>query len=77
MQTDNITITCLNNTDGSGFNCTTPAIFSGGDMFISLLLIIGLVLAIISMVQKGIFSVSVHKEYTGVNEIEGKHHYKL
>lgn len=75
MQTDTITTTCLNNSDG--FTCTTPAYFSGGDMFISLLLLIGLVLGIIAILKKSIFSVNVHKEYTGVNQIEGKEHYKI
>ena len=75
MQTDLITLSCTN-IDG-GFTCTTPAIFSGGEMFISFLLLIGLVLAIIALIRKGIFSVSVHKEYQGVNQWEGKETYKI
>lgn len=75
MQTDTITLTC---TDVSGgFTCTTPAIFSGGEMFISLMLFIGLILAIISMLRAGVFSVSVNKKYLGVNQIEGKEIYKI
>jgi len=75
MQTETINITCLNNSEG--FTCTTPSIFSGGEMFISLLLLIGLVFALIALLRKGIFSVSVHKEFTGVNSMEGKEHYKI
>lgn len=75
MQTETITITCLNNENG--FTCTTPSIFSGGEMFISLLLLIGLILAIIALLRKGIFSVSVHREFQGVNQWEGKEKYKL
>ena len=77
MQTDTITISCVNNGDGSGFVCTTPSVFSGGEMFISLLLIIGLIFAIIAMVSKGVFSIDIHKHYTGVNQLEGKEHYKI
>jgi len=36
-----------------------------------------LTLGIIFLIKVGIFSVKVHKEYTGVNEIEGKQHYKI
>lgn len=75
MQTDLLTITCTN-IDG-GFTCTTPSFFSGGEMFISLLLLIGLVLAIIALLRKGIFSVSVHRKYQGVNQWEGKEEYKI
>lgn len=62
MQTDTITLTCLNNSDG--FSCTTPSFFSGGDMFISLLLIIFLVISIIYLSIKAIFYVKIHKRYS-------------
>ena len=75
MQTELITISCENTE--TGFLCTTPSIFSGGDMFISLLLLVGLILGIIALVKQGIFSVSVHKEYQGVNQMEGKEKYKI
>jgi hypothetical protein len=75
MQTDTITLTCVNN--NTGFVCSTNSIFSGGEMFISLLLIIGLIMAIISMVVIGIFSVKIHKKYLGVNQMEGKEIYDL
>ena len=75
MQTDTITLTCVNNDDG--FICTTNSIFSGGEMFISLLLIVGLILGIISMVAIGIFSIKIHKKYLGVNQLEGKEIYDL
>ena len=75
MQTSTITITCLNDT--GGFTCTTPSFFSGGEMFISLLLLIGLILGIIALLRRGIFSVSVHKKYQGVNQMEGKETYKI
>ena len=61
MQTDTITLTCLTNSDG--FNCSTPSFFSGGDMFISLLLIIFLVISIIYLAIKAIFYVKIHKNY--------------
>ena len=75
MQTDNIITTCLNNSDG--FTCTTPSFFSGGDMFISFLLLLGLIFVIIGLLSKAVFAVKVHKEYTGVNQMEGKEHYKI
>ena len=75
MQTENITLTCLDTTEG--FNCTTSSIFSGGEMFISLLLLIIIILGIIALLRKGIFSVSVIKDYQGVNQLEGKENYKL
>lgn len=75
MQTDTITTTCIN-TD-TGFTCNTPAFFSGGDMFISLCLVILILISIISLVEKAIFSISVHKKYLGVTEIEGKEIYKI
>lgn len=71
MQTDTINLTCTNNTDG--FNCTTPSIFSGGDMFISLLLLIFLIISIIYLSLKAIFYVKVFKRYERYsNDIEGK-----
>lgn len=76
MQTENILTTCIHETDGI-YNCTTPAYFTGGEMFISFLLLIGLVLATIALLRKGIFSVSVHREYQGVNQWEGKEKYKI
>jgi hypothetical protein len=63
MQTDTITLTCLNNADG--FNCTTPSIFSGGEMFISLELLILIVFSMIAMIAEAIFVVSVHKKFIG------------
>ena len=63
MQTDTLTLTCSNT--ANGFTCTTPSFFSGGDMFISLCLVILIVLAIISMVAKAIFTISVHKQFIG------------
>ena len=63
MQTDLITLTC-SNTD-AGFTCTTPSIFSGGDMFISLCLVVLIVLAIIAMVGQAIFAIAVHKKFIG------------
>ena len=75
MQTDTITLTCENVSGGQV--CTTPAFFSGGDMFISFILLIFLVIEIIKLVIKGVFYIQIHKEYTGVNILEGKEHYKL
>jgi hypothetical protein len=77
MQTDTITLTCSNNS--SGFNCTTPSIFSGGEMFISLCLVVLILLAIISMVSVAIFSIKVKKTYLGkyFDEKEGQEVYDL
>lgn len=75
MQTDTITITC-SNTSG-GFTCTTPAIFSGGEMFISSLLLVFLVIYIIQLVVKAVFYIPIHKKYLGVNQLEGKENYKI
>lgn len=77
MQTDTITLTCTNNIIGTDNVCTTPSIFSGGDMFISLELLILIIFAIIALVSKAIFAVSVHKKYLGVNQQEGKEIYKI
>jgi hypothetical protein len=76
MQTDTTTLTCL--TNDNGFTCTTPAIFSGGDMFISLLLLIFLVITIISLTIESIFYVKIYKEYQiWSSDIEGKQNIKI
>ena len=89
MPTENISITCLNNS--LGMDCTIPLsdiyngnvatfntpFFSAGEMFISLMLLIGLILAIITMVRRGIFSVPVKRKFQGVNQWEGKEEYEL
>ena len=75
MQTDLITLTCENNTNG--FVCTTPAIFSGGEMFISIMLMLIFLLGLMAMIKSHIFAVSIHKEYTGNNTQEGKEHFKI
>ena len=77
MQTDTITLTCLTNADG--FNCTTPSIFSGGEMFIGLELLILIIFSIISMVAVAIFSIKVHKKYIGkfFEEKEGSEIYDI
>jgi len=77
MQTDTITLTCTNNSNG--FNCTTPSFFSGGEMFISFCLVILIILAMISLISKAIFSVSVHKKFIGryKDGVEGAEVYKL
>ena len=91
MPTETLTITCTNNPTNTDNTCTIPfssiysgnvasfntPFFSSGEMFISLLLLIGLILAIITMVRKGIFSIKVHKKYLGVNQMEGKEIYKM
>ena len=65
MQTDLITLTCSNNAIGTDNVCTTPSIFSGGEMFIGLELLILIIFSIISMVAVAIFSVKVHKKFIG------------
>lgn len=59
------------------FTLDNGATFTSGDLFISLLLFIGLIIAIIVLAIKSIFGVSVHKKYLGVNQIEGKEIYKI
>lgn len=51
--------------------------FSLGEMFISLLLLIFLILAIITMIRGAIFAVSVHRKFLGNNSRDGKEFYKL
>lgn len=76
MQTDTITLTCL--TNDLGQTCTTPAIFSGGEMFISLLLLIFLVITIIYLAVKSIFYIKIFKKYEKYShDIEGKEFIKL
>lgn len=75
MQTDTITINCV--LTGSDYVCTTNSWFSGGEMFISLCLVIGIVLAIIAMAKSGMFSVWVHRKFQGVNQLEGKEDFKI
>lgn len=55
----------------------SPSYYNGGDIFISLMLLIGLVLAIVALTNNRISKIKTYKEYTGVNEIEGKQHYKI
>jgi hypothetical protein len=88
MPAENITITCTNTKPGDGANvCTVPVAdiyggnvatsFSAGEMFISLELLILIVMCVIVLSVKGIFSVGIFKKYTGVNLPEGKEHYKI
>jgi len=48
-----------------------------GELLISFLLVIQIVLAIIILSVKSVFGVSVHKKYLGVNSKEGKEIYKI
>ena len=89
MPTETLTITCT--TNDTGQVCTIPMsdiwsgnvasfntpFYSAGEMFISLCLVILIVLSLISLVSKAIFSVKVHKKYLGVNQKEGKEIYKI
>ena len=79
MQTDLITLTCSNNVIGTDNVCTTPSIFSGGEMFIGLELLILIIFSIISMVAVAIFSIKVHKKYIGkfFEEKEGSEIYDI
>lgn len=77
-------MTCI--TGASSTDCTVPfsdfyngsvatfntPFFSAGDMFISLLLVIGIVLAIIAMIQRAIFANKIKRKFLGVNTIDGK-----
>ena len=89
MPTENITYSCT--TTGDTQNCTIPLsnfyngnvatfatpFFSAGDLFISLELLVIIIFAIIHFVGRGVLSVKTHKEYTGVNQPEGKENYKI
>ena len=75
MQTNLITTTCT--IESGTYTCTTPAYFSQGEMFISFILLIGLILALLAFLKNAIFSVPVHREYLGVNQQEGKEIYKI
>jgi hypothetical protein len=77
MQTDTITLTCSNNAIGTDNTCTTSSWFSGGEFFISLCLVIGILIAIINMTIQSVFAVKIHKKFLGVNSIEGKEIYKI
>jgi uncharacterized membrane protein YhdT len=78
MQTENVSTTCTYNTDGKGFYCITPAWFSGGDMFLSFLLLIILFVGIISLVIKSIFYIEIHKKYQKfTDDIAGKEDFKI
>jgi len=59
-------------------NCTiSQNYFTSGEMFISLLLLILILLKIIELVSQGIFSIPITKKFTGVNTIEGKEEYDI
>jgi hypothetical protein len=77
MQTDLITLTCLDATGGQ--TCTTPAIFSGGEMFIGLELLVLILFSIIVMISVAIFSIKVNKKYIGkfFEEKEGSEIYDI
>lgn len=75
MPTEKITTFCEKT--GNDFTCTTnlsdfyngsvntfnTPFFSAGEMFISFLLLIGLIIAIIALIKSGVFSVAVNKKY--------------
>jgi len=75
MQTDLITLTCLNNS--TGFVCTTPAIFSGGEMFISIMLMLIFLLGLMAFIKSHIFSVSIHKHLERNTNQDYKEHFKI
>ena len=74
MQTDTITTNCV--LTGSDYVCTTQSFFGGGEMFISLCLVIIIILGIISLIRIGIFSVDIHKTEE-IRNSEGKKTYKI
>lgn len=91
MPTEQITITCTNNKVETDNTCivemsdfytdnvsvfATP-FFSAGEFFIGLELLILIVLGIIILTARGIFSVGLFKKYLGVNQQEGKEIYKI
>lgn len=75
MQTDTITLSCTNNTNG--FNCTTPSFFSGGEMFISLLLLVFLIIYIIQLVVRAVFYIDYFKKQQGYFDSKILEKYKL
>jgi len=79
---DNITINCITNTDGQ--TCTIPAsdpiltpFFSSGDIMVSVLLFIIIILILIKFLKSGINTVSIIREYQGNNSPDGKEFYKI
>jgi hypothetical protein len=63
--------------DLSTMGTGAPAFYSGDGLFMSLLLFIGLILAITMIIIKAISTIPVHETYQGVNQIEGKKKYKI
>lgn len=63
--------------DLSLYGSAYPASFTGGDMFSSFLLFVGLIIAISVILIKAISNVPVHEKYIGVNQLEGKKKYKI
>lgn len=77
-----ISIQCENT--GSGQTCLIPAsdpfftpFFSSGDIMISILLFILIVIELIKLLRAGISTVSIIRKYQGNNSPDGKEFYKL
>ena len=64
-------------TNTGNFTLDNGATFTAGDMFTGFLLLIGLFIAIITLALKSIFGVKTHREFLGVNSIEGKENFKI
>ena len=69
---------------GDNMNCLIPAsdpfftpFFSSGDIMISVLLLILIVIELIKLLRGGLNSVSVIRKYQGNNSPDGKEFYEL
>jgi hypothetical protein len=77
-----IEIQCINT--GDNMNCLIPAsdpfftpFFSSGDIMISILLFIIIVLSLVKLLRGGLNSVNIKRKFTGNNSPDGKEDYTL
>lgn len=70
------TSTCVS--VGTSTDCTiSQAYFTSGEMFISLLLLILIILKMFEIVRGGIFTIQQKRIFTGNNSQMGKEHYDI
>ncbi len=79
---DNINLNCI--TTGTEMNCIIPAsdpfftpFFSSGDIMISVLLFILVVIELIKLLRQGLNTQQVIRNYQGNNSPDGKEFYKI
>jgi len=70
------TSTCI--AVGTSTDCTiSQSYFTSGEMFMSLLLLILIVLKIFEIVRQGIFTIKQKRKFTGNNSQMGKEEYDI